>query len=91
MVDQGELRLFFSRERVVRYARSKGPKIDAGCLDWRIFRIVSSGKASLRELQVFYDMDDLADFHDLIDLEIQIDEQQQRGMPKMPKMPQKGR
>lgn len=38
-----------------------------------------SGKASLREIQEYYDLDDLAWMHELLDLEIEIHEQMKRN------------
>lgn len=48
-------------------------------------RVVSSGKATLLELQTRYTIDDLADLSELIDIEIETEERWRKIHSKLPR------
>lgn len=39
-------------------------------------------------MQTYYDVCDMSDFHQLIDVELHIEQQQNSKMPQMPRLPQ---
>lgn len=43
-------------------------------LEWPIWRVVMSRYATLRELSEVYTLDDLADFHEAIDIELEMND-----------------
>ena len=48
---------------------------------------MSSGHATLLELSTVYSIVDLMDFHELIDIEIDMERSQQPTPPTMPRVP----